>query len=99
MRIGKERKSPLKTDVPKLHAYNECEHSVKENGRIKGVWFKLVADYSANYCGWEFIYQKIYYNAKSNLGYLCNKINIMNDAINNVKILMDNSLSPYLLLL
>ena len=28
MRIGKERKSPLKTDVPKMYAYNECEHSV-----------------------------------------------------------------------
>ena len=28
MRIGKERKSPSKTDVPKLYAYNECEHSV-----------------------------------------------------------------------
>ena len=26
--IGKERKSPGKTDVPKLYAYNECEHSV-----------------------------------------------------------------------
>ena len=28
MRIGKERKSPGKTDVPKLYAHNECEHSV-----------------------------------------------------------------------
>ena len=28
MRIGKERKSPWKIDVPKLYAYNECEHSV-----------------------------------------------------------------------
>ena len=28
IRIGKERKSPGKTDVPKLYAYNECEHSV-----------------------------------------------------------------------
>ena len=28
MRIGKERKSPGKTDMPKLYAYNECEHSV-----------------------------------------------------------------------
>ena len=28
MRIGKERKSLWKTDVPKLYAYNECEHSV-----------------------------------------------------------------------
>ena len=28
MRIGKERKSPGKTYVPKLYAYNECEHSV-----------------------------------------------------------------------
>ena len=28
MRMGKERKSPGKTDVPKLYAYNECEHSV-----------------------------------------------------------------------
>ena len=28
MRIGKERKSSGKTDVPKLYAYNECEHSV-----------------------------------------------------------------------
>ena len=27
-RIGKERKSPGKTDVPKLYAYNDCEHSV-----------------------------------------------------------------------
>ena len=25
MRIGKERKSPWKTDVPKLYTYNECE--------------------------------------------------------------------------
>ena len=33
MRIGKERKSPGKTDVPKLYAYDECEHSVK--GAIK----------------------------------------------------------------
>ena len=29
MRIGKERKNPWKTDVPKLYAYNECEHSVQ----------------------------------------------------------------------
>ena len=29
MRIGRERKSPGKTDVPKLYAYNECEHSMK----------------------------------------------------------------------
>ena len=28
MRIGKERKSPWKTDVPKLYAYNECKQSV-----------------------------------------------------------------------
>ena len=28
MRIGKERKSPGKTNMPKLYAYNECEHSV-----------------------------------------------------------------------
>ena len=28
MRIVKERKSPRKTDVPKLYAYNKCEHSV-----------------------------------------------------------------------
>ena len=28
IRIGKERKSPCKTDVPTLYAYNECEHSV-----------------------------------------------------------------------
>ena len=28
MRIGRERESPGKTDVPKLYAYNECEHSV-----------------------------------------------------------------------
>ena len=28
MRIEKERKSPGKTDVPKLYACNECEHSV-----------------------------------------------------------------------
>ena len=26
MRIGKERRSLGKTDVPKLYAYNECEH-------------------------------------------------------------------------
>ena len=31
MRIGKERKSPGKTDVPKLYAYNEYEHSVKSS--------------------------------------------------------------------
>ena len=29
MRIGKERKSPRKTDVPKFYAYNECKHSVR----------------------------------------------------------------------
>ena len=28
VRIGKERKSPIKTDMPKLYAFNECEHSV-----------------------------------------------------------------------
>ena len=28
MRIGKERKSQWKTDVPKLYAYNEYKHSV-----------------------------------------------------------------------
>ena len=28
MRIGEGRKSLGKTDVPKLHAYNECEHPV-----------------------------------------------------------------------
>ena len=28
MGIGKERKSPGKTDVPKLYAYKECELSV-----------------------------------------------------------------------
>ena len=28
MRMGKERKSPGKTDVPKLYTYNECELSV-----------------------------------------------------------------------
>ena len=28
MRIGERRKSRGKTDVPKLHAYNECEHPV-----------------------------------------------------------------------
>ena len=28
MRIGEGRKSPGKTDVPNLHAYNECEHPV-----------------------------------------------------------------------
>ena len=27
-RIGRERKSPGTTDVPKLYAYNQCEHSV-----------------------------------------------------------------------
>ena len=32
MRMGKERKSPGKTDVPKLYTYNECELSVK--GRL-----------------------------------------------------------------
>ena len=31
MRIRKERKSPGKTDVLKLYAYNECEHSVIYN--------------------------------------------------------------------
>ena len=29
IRTGKERKSPGKTNVPKLYAYNECEHSVE----------------------------------------------------------------------
>ena len=28
MRIGEGRKSSGKTDVPKLHAYTECEHPV-----------------------------------------------------------------------
>ena len=28
--IGEGRKSPAKTDVPKLHASNECEHPVLE---------------------------------------------------------------------
>ena len=28
MRIGEGRKSHGKTDVPKLHAHNECEHPV-----------------------------------------------------------------------
>ena len=32
MRIGKERKSPEKTIVPKLYAYNKCEHSVHGGG-------------------------------------------------------------------
>ena len=30
MRMGKERKSPGKTDVPKLYTYNKCELSVFE---------------------------------------------------------------------
>ena len=30
MRIGKEKKSPGKTDVPILYAYNECELSVTD---------------------------------------------------------------------
>ena len=30
MRAGKERKSPGKTDVPKLYSYNECEHTVPD---------------------------------------------------------------------
>ena len=29
MRMRKERKSPRKTDVPKLYNYNECELSVR----------------------------------------------------------------------
>ena len=28
MRIGEGRKSHGKTDVPKMHAHNECEHPV-----------------------------------------------------------------------
>ena len=28
MRIGKERKSPVKKDVLKWYTYNECEHPV-----------------------------------------------------------------------
>ena len=28
MRIGEGRRNPGKTDVPKPHAYNECEHPV-----------------------------------------------------------------------
>ena len=32
MRIGKERKSPEKIDVPKVYTYNECEHSVHPQG-------------------------------------------------------------------
>ena len=35
MRIWKESKSPGKTDVPKLYAYNECEHSVNKGGNGK----------------------------------------------------------------
>ena len=31
MRIGEGRKSSGKTDVPKLQAYNECEHPVPYN--------------------------------------------------------------------
>ena len=31
MRMGKDRKSPGKTDVPKLYTYNECELYVREN--------------------------------------------------------------------
>ena len=27
---GRDRKSPGKTDVPKLHAYNECEHPMEK---------------------------------------------------------------------
>ena len=34
MRIGKERKSPLKTDVPKLYAYNECENSMSLSRKL-----------------------------------------------------------------
>ena len=40
MRIGKERKSPWKTDVPKLYAYNECEHSVKKANEYQGLWVR-----------------------------------------------------------
>ena len=32
MRIGEGRKSHGKTDVPKLHAHNECEHPVQSLG-------------------------------------------------------------------
>ena len=34
MRIGKERKSPGKTDVLKLYTYNECEHSVTRGQEV-----------------------------------------------------------------
>ena len=34
IRIGKERKSPRKTDVPKLYTYNDCEHSVVYSGHV-----------------------------------------------------------------
>ena len=39
MRIEKERKSPRKTDVPKLYAYNECEHCVINLLSQPGPWF------------------------------------------------------------
>ena len=44
MRIGKKRKSPCKTDVPKLYAYNECEHSVKVvlTTRNPDTWYNSV---------------------------------------------------------
>ena len=35
MRMGKERRSPGKTDVPKLYTYNECELSVEGLHTIK----------------------------------------------------------------
>ena len=39
MKIGKE--SARKTDVPKLYAYNECEHSVtKKTPQRKSNWSK-----------------------------------------------------------
>ena len=36
MRMGKDRKSPGKTDVPKLYTYNECELCV-EGRKIKRI--------------------------------------------------------------
>ena len=42
MRIGEGRKSSGKTDVPKLHAYNECEHPVYWTNFQSGLLLEMV---------------------------------------------------------
>ena len=48
MRIAKERKNPSKADVPKLYAYNECEHSVNCKGATIYLTYSLSKDIEIN---------------------------------------------------